>query len=67
VDDAEQEQQDDDQARHAENPEQKGNHRRLLSAGNDAAWPAILDGRDAAFRVGRPADAQPEAYCRQVA
>jgi hypothetical protein len=30
-------------------------------------WPAILDGRDAAFRVERPADAQPEAYCRQVA
>ena len=29
-------------------------------------WPAILDGRDEAFRVGRPAEAQAEAYCRVV-
>jgi len=30
-------------------------------------WPAILDGREDEFRVGRPADAQPDVYCRQVA
>ena len=30
-------------------------------------WPAILDGRDEEFRVGRPREAQPEAYCRVVA
>jgi len=30
-------------------------------------WPAILDGRDEEFRVGRPREAQPEAYCRVIA
>jgi len=29
-------------------------------------WPAILDGRDEEFRVGRPREAQPEAYCRVI-
>ena len=30
-------------------------------------WPAILDGGEGGFRVGRPAEAQPEVYCRQIA
>jgi uncharacterized protein len=30
-------------------------------------WPAVLDGRDEGFRVGHPAEARPEAYCRVVA
>jgi uncharacterized protein len=30
-------------------------------------WPAILEGRDDDFRVGRPAEAQPEVYCKAVA
>ena len=30
-------------------------------------WPAILEGRDDAFRVGHPSEARPEAYCRVVA
>jgi hypothetical protein len=30
-------------------------------------WPAVLDGRDSEFRVGRPAEAQPEVYARRVA
>ena len=30
-------------------------------------WPAILDGRDDDFQVGRPAQAQPEVYCRRIA
>ena len=29
-------------------------------------WPAILDGRDQEFRVGRAREAQPEAYCRVI-
>jgi uncharacterized protein len=30
-------------------------------------WPAILDGRDNDSRVGRPAEAQPKVYCREIA
>ena len=30
-------------------------------------WPAILEGSDEEFRVGRPREAQPQAYCRVVA
>ena len=30
-------------------------------------WPAILEGRDEEFRVGRPREAQPRVYCRRVA